>query len=131
MVDEPVADRHRGAHIVFVVAGDPVETSLVVILGPVLVLDDGASTLVDVVAAFVVGQLLDVLETIRLDTHLHGAGDDREQIDEQTGVDLALQLQLGHSVVDCEPYKRRPLGVVVVVHVHVREACSSLGEVVD
>ena len=131
MVDQPVAHRHRGANVVLVVAGDPIETGLVAVLHPVLVLDDGAGTAVDVVAALVVGELLDVLEAVGLDAHLHRAGDDREQVDEQPGRDQALQLQFGDAVVGGETHQRGPLGVVVVVHVHVREPAATLGEVLD
>ena len=131
MIDQPVAHRHRGAHVVLVVAGDPVEAGLILVLHPVLVLDDGAGATVDVVAALVVGEALDVLQAVRLDAHLHRAGHDREQVDEQPGGDLALELQLGDAVVGGEAHQRGPLGVVVVVHVHVREPAATLGQVLD
>ena len=131
VIDQPVAHRHRGAHVVLVVAGDPVEAGLILVLHPVLVLDDGAGATVDVVAALVVGEALDVLQAVRLDTDLHRAGHDREQVDEQPGGDLTLEFQLGDAVVGGEAHQRGPLGVVVVVHVHVREPAATLGQVLD
>ena len=102
VVDQPVAHCHGGADVVFVVARDPVEAGLVEVAHPVLVLDDGACALVDVVGAFVVGERLDVFETVRLGAHLECAGDDREQVDKQAGVNEAFEWSFRDAVVGGE-----------------------------
>ena len=57
-------DPVSGADVVLVVPGDPLQTGRVAVAHPVLVLDHGTSTTVDVVAALVVGQAFDVLEAV-------------------------------------------------------------------
>ena len=130
-VDQPVAQRPGGTHVVLVVVGDPVEARLVVRRHPALVLDDRARALVDLVAALVVGEPLDVLEAVALDTDLHRPLHDRQQVDELAGGDQLFEREFGDAVLGHQPLQRRSLGVVVVVHVHVRELHPAGGEVID
>ena len=98
---------------------------------PPLVLDDRAGTPVDHVAALVARQPLHLLEAVALGAGLQRRRDDRIEVDEHPRLDQPLELEFGHAVLHRQPHQRRALGVVVVVHVHVREPLAAGVEVVD
>ena len=118
--DQPVPQGQRGPDIILVVGGDAVELARVVVGHKSLVLHDGGRALIDVVSPSVAGEPLEVLETVRLGAGLHGVAHDRQEIDEESGLDKVGQRHLAHAVVGGEPLERRSLRVVVVVDVHVR-----------
>ena len=71
MVDQPVPQRPGGAHVVLVVVGDRGEVGLVAVGHEVLVLDDRAGALVDVVAALEVGEPFQALQAVGLGADLN------------------------------------------------------------
>ncbi len=128
---QPVAQGPGGAYVVLVVGGDHGEAGLVARTHPALVLDDGAGALVDLVAALVVGEPLDVLEAVALHADLHRPLHDRQEIDELARGDQLFECEFGDAVLGDQPFERRSFGVVVVVHVHVGELLPAGGEMVD
>ena len=92
------------------------------VVHPVLVLDDRAGALVDLVTALVLGQPLDLLQPVRLHAGLQRVAHHAEQVDEQAGLDQLLQQRLVGAVLGRQRLERRSFGVVVVVHVHAGEA---------
>ena len=70
VVDQPIPQRHRRPHIVLVVGRDPVQQDLLARRHVLLVLDDRACALINVMAALVVRQPFQILEAIGLHTRL-------------------------------------------------------------
>ena len=97
--DQPVAQHLGGAHVVHVVGGDAGEDFAVVVVHPPVVLHHCAGALVDVVAALVLGEPFDRLQSVRLHTRLHRVAYDRQQVDEQARVDKLLQQRLVGAVL--------------------------------
>ena len=96
--NQPVAQRQRGPDVVLVVGGDAFEDGGVGCGHVELVLDDGGSTLVDVVAASVVGEALHVLQAVGLRSDLDGVAHDRIEVDEETGLDHVGQHRFTDTV---------------------------------
>ena len=130
VVDQPVADRQRGADVVLVVPGDALQARAVAVAHPVLVLDDRAGAAVDVVGALVAGEPLDVLQSVGLHADLQGAGDDRVQVDEQPAGDEGFDLLFDDAMRFGQALQGASFRVVVVVHVHVRERLEPSAQVV-
>ena len=131
VVDEPVPQRAGGPHVVLVVVGDAGQGGLVSRGHEPLVLEHRARAGVDVVAALVVGEQLEVLQPVGLGADLDGVAGDQEQVDERAGVDQVRQRHLPHAVGGREAFQRGPLGVVVVVDVHARVRSTTGGQVLD
>jgi hypothetical protein len=117
LLQQPIAQRPRGANVVVVVARDVLEQRRTARLHPLLVFDDRAGAPFDVARAGEAGQLLKILQTVRLGPHAQGVAGHDEEVDEETGLD-----QFGEQHLVARPTRqaleRGSLGVVVVVHVH-------------
>ena len=102
----------------------------VTVAHPVLVLDDRPGAAVDVMAALVAGELLDVLQPVGLHADLQGAGDDRVEVDEQPAGDEGFDLLLDDAMRFGQALQRASFRVVVVVHVHAWERLEPSAQVV-
>ena len=85
-----------------------------------LVLDDGGRTLVDLVAALVTGQALEILQPVGLRADLDGIADHWVEVDEESRGHHLGQRRLTDTVIGGQALQGRSLRVVVVVDVHVR-----------
>jgi hypothetical protein len=103
VINEPVPQCSGRSHVVLVVPGYGVKVTLAPINHPFLIGDDRASTLVDVVLAFEIGESFKVLESVSLYTYLDCVACNEKKIHKHAGIDQPLECSLRDGIPVSQP----------------------------